>query len=53
MKASVDDNYLPDMFILRSADDIFRNTLTRDGSSPFLGGSTTTTSDPTSHESGS
>lgn len=37
---------------LFSADDIVRNASTRDESSPFLGGSTTTTSDPISHERG-
>lgn len=38
---------------LRSNDDIFRNAWMRDGSRPFLGGSITATSEPTSQDKGS
>jgi len=37
----------------RSTDDIFFNASIRDASNPFLGGSMTTTSDPTSQKKGS
>lgn len=38
---------------LTLGDDLIRNASIKDASSPFLGGSTTITSDPTSQERGS
>lgn len=47
-------SYLSDNDLaLHSADPILCNAWTRDESNPFLGGSTTSTSDPTSQDRGS
>lgn len=46
-------DYLAEVSALRFTDDKVCNALSNDSSSPFLGGSTTTTSDPINHERGS
>lgn len=45
--------YLAEVSVLRFTDDIVCNALSSESSSPFLGGSTTITSDPSNHEIGS